>query len=197
MSKLKAVVSLGDALAQLTGRQIKKLAKKLGLDPKRNLNENQLKTAVADEGQKYIKQKNKDSDRLVGGATLAAGATGLYSAGQFIRDMLGIKTLADGTLNNTASAKSVPDKPISKPDRNKSNIKTPTKKPVTYRTEDGKVLTEKQYLKYLDQNKDRLAKIKKVAEKVSEKNKGNKGMLVNGKKRFGNTDYRKGGMVLK
>ena len=195
MSKLKAVVSLGDALAQLTGRQIKKLAKKLGLDPKRNLNENQLKTAVADEGQKFIKQKNKDSDRLVGGATLTAAGSIAYSASDFIKDMLGIKTVADATLDNTASAKSVPDKPISKPNRNKSDIKTPTKKPVTYRTEDGKVLTEKQYLKYLDQNKDRLAKIKKVAEKVA--TKGNKGMLVNGKKRFGNTDYRKGGMVLK
>ena len=183
MSKIKAIVSLGDALAQLTGRQIKKLAKKLGLDPKRNLSENQLRTAVADEGQKFIKQKNKDSDRLVGGAALTAGASVAYSAGDFIRDMLGIKTLADSTLGNTASAKSVPDKPISKPN-----------KPKTYRTEDGKVLTEKQYLKYLDQNKDRLAKIKKVAEKVSEK-KGNKGMLVKRGKRFGHTDYRKGGMV--
>ena len=104
--------------------------------------------------------------------------------------MLGIKTLADSTLGNTASAKSVADKP----NKNKSDIKPPPKKPRTYRTEDGKVLTEKQYLKYLDQNKDRLAKIKKVAEKVSEK-KGNKGMLVKRGKRFGHTDYRKGGMV--
>jgi hypothetical protein len=190
LSKLKAGFSLVDALAQLTGRQIKKLAEKLGLDPKRNLDANRLKTAVADEGQKYIKQKNKDSDRLVGGAALTAGASVAYSAGDFIRDMLGIKTLADSTLGNTASAKSVADKP----NKNKSDIKPPTKKPKTYRTEDGKVLTEKQYLKYLDQNKDRLAKIKKVAEKVSEK-KGNKGMLVKRGKRFGHTDYRKGGMV--
>ena len=92
MSKIKAIVSLGDALAQLTGRQIKKLAEKLGLDPKRNLSENQLRTAVADEGQKFIKQKNKDSDRLVGGAALTAGASAAYSAGDFIRDFLGIKT---------------------------------------------------------------------------------------------------------
>jgi len=190
LSKLKAGFSLVDALAQLTGRQIKKLAEKLGLDPKRNLDANRLKTAVADEGQKYIKQKNKDSDRLVGGAALTAGASVAYSAGDFIRDMLGIKTLADSTLGNTASAKSVADKP----NKNKSDIKPPPKKPRTYRTEDGKVLTEKQYLKYLDQNKDRLAKIKKVAEKVSEK-KGNKGMLVKRGKRFGHTDYRKGGMV--
>ena len=194
LSKLKAGFSLVDALAQLTGRQIKKLAEKLGLDPKRNLDANRLKTAVADEGQKYIKQKNKDSDRLVGGAALTAGASVAYSAGDFIRDMLGIKTLADSTLGNTASTKSVPDKPISKPNKNKSDIKPPPKKPRTYRTEDGKVLTEKQYLRYLDQNKDRLAKIKKVAEKVSEK-KGNKGMLVKRGKRFGHTDYRKGGMV--
>ena len=190
LSKLKAGFSLVDALAQLTGRQIKKLAEKLGLDPKRNLDANRLKTAVADEGQKYIKQKNKDSDRLVGGAALTAGASVAYSAGDFIRDMLGIKTLADSTLGNTASAKSVADKP----NKNKSDIKPPPKKPKTYRTEDGKVLTEKQYLRYLDQNKDRLAKIKKVAEKVSEK-KGNKGMLVKRGKRFGHTDYRKGGMV--
>ena len=190
LSKLKAGFSLVDALAQLTGRQIKKLAEKLGLDPKRNLDANRLKTAVADEGQKYIKQKNKDSDRLVGGAALTAGASVAYSAGDFIRDMLGIKTLADSTLGNTASAKSVADKP----NKNKSDIKPPPKKPRTYRTEDGKILTEKQYLKYLDQNKDRLAKIKKVAEKVSEK-KGNKGMLVKRGKRFGHTDYRKGGMV--
>ena len=33
LSKLKAGFSLVDALAQLTGNQIKKLAKKLGLDP--------------------------------------------------------------------------------------------------------------------------------------------------------------------
>ena len=193
MSKLKAVMSLGDALAQLTGRQIKKLAEKLGLDPKRNLSENRLRTAVADEGQKYIKQKNKDSDRLVGGATLAAAGSIAYSAGDCIRDFLGIKTMGDGTLKQTAKA-NVPETPKAKPNKNKSNIELPTKKPKTYRTEDGKVLTEKQYLKYLDQNKDRLAKMKKVVKKVSEQ-KGNKGMLVKKGKRFGHTDYRKGGMV--
>ena len=193
MSKLKAVMSLGDALAQLTGRQIKKLAEKLGLDPKRNLSENRLRTAVADEGQKYIKQKNKDSDRLVGGATLAAAGSIAYSAGDFIRDFLGIKTMGDGTLKQTAKA-NVPETPKAKPNKNKSNIELPTKKPKTYRTEDGKVLTEKQYLKYLDQNKDRLAKMKKVVKKVLEQ-KGNKGMLVKKGKRFGHTDYRKGGMV--
>lgn len=193
LSKLKAGFSLVDALAQLTGNQIKKLAKKLGLDPKRNLSENQLKSAVMDEGQKYIKQKNKDSDRLVGGAALTAGASVAYSAGDFIRDFLGIKTMGDGTLKQTAKA-NVPQTPKPKPNQKKSKIELPTKKPKTYRTEDGKVLTEKQYLKYLDQNKDRLAKIKKVIDKVTEK-KGNKGMLVKRGKRFGHTDYRKGGMV--
>ena len=165
MSKIKAIVSLGDALAQLTGRQIKKLAEKLGLDPKRNLSENQLRTAVADEGQKFIKQKNKDSDRLVGGAALTAGASAAYSAGDFIRDMLGIKTMGDSTLKQTAKA-DVPETPKSKP----KIPEKPQSKPKTKSQEELK---------------------KSVKKAVN----ANKGKLITNKKRFGHTDYRKGGMV--
>ena len=153
------------AFVSLTGRQIKKLAEKLGLDPKRNLSENQLRTAVADEGQKFIKQKNKDSDRLVGGAALTAGASATYSAGDFIRDMLGIKTMGDATLKQTAKA-DVPETPKSKP----KIPKTPKSKPKTKSQEELK---------------------KSVKEAVN----ANKGKLITNKKRFGHTDYRKGGMV--
>ena len=195
MGKIKAVVSLADAVAQLTGRQVKKLAEKLGLDPKRNLSENRLRTAVADEGQKYIKQKNKDSDRLVGATTLAAGVSTAYSVGQFFRDMLGIKTMGDATLKTPKAKADVIKKPVSKPSK-KSTVKTPPSKPKIYKTIDGKVLTEQQYLEYLDEGQDITAKNKTILEKVTG-NKGNKGMLVNNKKRFGNMDYRKGGMVIK
>ena len=130
------------------------------------------------------------------GASAAVVAT--YSATDFIHDLLGIKKahapdlgLSKQNQSKESSKASLKSETISTP--KKSNVKSPLKKPKTYRTEDGKVLTEKQYLKYLDQNKDRLAKIKKVAERI----KGNKGMYIKGKKRTGHTDYRKGGMVYK
>jgi len=175
MSKIKAIVSLGDALAQLTGRQIKKLAEKLGLDPKRNLSENQLRTAVADEGQKFIKQKNKDSDRLVGGAALTAGASAAYSAGDFIRDMLGIKTMGDSTLKQTAKA-DIPETPKSKP----KIPETPKSKPKPPEKPKSKPKTKSQ---------------KELKKSVKKAVNANKGKLITNKKRFGHTDYRKGGMV--
>jgi len=194
MGQIKALVSLADAVAQLTGKQIKKLAYKLGMenDILKNMSPNQIKTAVLDESQKYLRNKRKIENRIVGTTALAGAAPAAYSVGQFIRDMLGIKTMGDGNLKTPKAKADVIKKPVSKPSK-KSTVKTPPSKPKTYKTIDGKVLTEQQYLKYLDEGQDITAKNKTILKEVT----GNKGMLVNNKKRFGNMDYRKGGMVIK
>ena len=51
----------------------------------------------------------------------------------------------------------------------KKPVSKPTPKPKSYRTVGGYRLTEKQYLKYLDQGKDYLDKIKNTLKKVSGK----------------------------
>jgi len=186
------------AINNLTKPMQIRVLKKLGIYVPKDAPGRTAKAAGITVGKIRVAAKEA-SDQWKGGVKgvgASAAAVAAYSASDFIHDLLGI---------NTAEAPELPKQNQSKESSNaslksetistlkKSNVKSPLKKPKTYKTEDGKVLTEQQYLKYLDQNKDRLAKIKKVAEKV----KGNKGMYVKGKKRTGHTDYRKGGMVYK
>ena len=124
------------------------------------------------------------------GASAAVVAT--YSASDFIHDLLGIgkadaPELPKQKTSSNASLKSETTTGLKKP-----NVKLPVSKPKMYKTVGGVKLTEQQYLKYLDEGKDYLDKIKKTVKKVA----GSKGMYVKAKKRTGHTDYRKGGMVL-
>ena len=167
MSKIKAILSLADGVAQLTGKQIRRLAYKLGMenDVLEGMSANQIKTAVLDESQKYLRNKRKIDNRIVGTTALAASAPAAYSVGQFFRDMLGIKTMGDSTLKQTAKA-DVPETPKSKP----KPPEKPKSKPKTKSQEELK---------------------KSVKKAVN----ANKGKLITNKKKFGHTDYRKGGMV--
>jgi len=177
MSKIKAILSLADGVAQLTGKQIRRLAYKLGMenDVLEGMSANQIKTAVLDESQKYLRNKRKIENRIVGTTALAASAPAAYSVGQFFRDMLGIKTMGDATLKQTAKA-DVPETPKSKP----KIPETPKSKPKPPKKPKSKPKTKSQ------------EELKKSVKKAVN---ANKGKLITNKKRFGHTDYRKGGMV--
>jgi len=99
MGKIKAGMKLADFLAQATGRQLNKLGTKLGMDKDilDNLSDNQVKGAILDESQQYMRNKRKNINRRVGAA--AAGGAATYGVVDFIHDMLGISSVADGTLS--------------------------------------------------------------------------------------------------
>ena len=99
MGKLKAGMKLADFLAQATGRQLNSLGSKLGMDKDilDGLSSNQIQGAILDESQQYMRNKRKNINRRVGTAAVAGAAT--YGVVDFIHDMLGISSVADGTLS--------------------------------------------------------------------------------------------------
>jgi hypothetical protein len=182
------------AINNLTKPMQIKVLKKLGIYVPKDAPGRTAKEAGITVGKIRVAAKEA-SDQWKGavkGVGTSAAIVAGYSASDFINDLLGIKTMGDGNLKTPEAKADVIKKPVSKPSK-KSTVKTPPSKPKTYKTIDGKVLTEQQYLKYLDEKQDITAKNKKILKKIT----GNKGMLVNNKKRFGNMDYRKGGMVIK
>ena len=114
MGKLKAGMKLADFLAQATGRQLNKLGDKLGLDRDilDNLSDNQVKGAILDESQQYMRNKRKTVNRRVGAAAAAGAAS--YGVVDFIHDMLGISSVADGTLSASERPKETKEKPAAK-----------------------------------------------------------------------------------
>jgi len=97
--KIKATIKLADVIAQAGGRQINRLMSKLGMDKDilEGMSENQVKGAILDEAQKYMRNKRKNTNRRVGAA--AAGGAAAYGVADFVHDMLGISSVSDGTLS--------------------------------------------------------------------------------------------------
>ena len=103
------------------------------------------------DAQKFLNSKFK-REQVKGGAKVAAVGGGLWAASNFMKAKLGVyPVVASGSGSKTSS------------------VSKPTPKPKSYRTVGGYRLTEKQYLKYLDQGKDYLDKIKNTLKKVSGK----------------------------
>ena len=114
MGKIKAGMKLADFLAQATGRQLNRLGSKLGMDKDilDNLSDNQVKGAILDESQQYMRNKRRNTNRRVGAA--AAGGAAAYGVVDFIHDMLGISSVADGTLSASERPKETDKKPAAK-----------------------------------------------------------------------------------
>lgn len=174
---LKAGVKLADVIATATGRQLNRLGSKLGMDKDmlKGMNENQIKSAIMDEGQKYIKNMRKNQNRRTGAAFYGGlGATGAaYGVSDFIGDMLGIKKMGDSTLkadkakkkkDNSTKPKGADPKGLMKPKKKveqpkkKPNIppKAPPSKPdsVKKKAEDKKKKTTQLYMKEKKTGKD-------------------------------------------
>ena len=168
MGKLKAGMKLADFLAQATGRQINKLGSKLGMDKDilEDMSENQIRGAILDESQQYMRNKRKNVNRRVGAA--AAGGAATYGVVDFIHDMLGISSVADGTLSaeerkprdNTKTKKKAKAKSDSK------SVDAPPRKP------------------------------KRKSKSDSKSNSGVTFTFDTVKRRTGKQDLRKGGMVI-
>ena len=114
MGKIKAGMKLADFLAQATGRQLNRLGDKLGMskDILDGLSDNQVKGAILDESQRYMRNKRRNVNRRVGAA--AAGGAATYGVVDFIHDMLGISSVADGTLSAAERSKETAEKPAAK-----------------------------------------------------------------------------------
>jgi len=178
---LKAGVKLADVIATATGRQLNRLGSKLGMDKDmlKGMNENQIKSAIMDEGQKYIKNMRKNQNRRTGAAFYGGlGATGAaYGVSDFIGDMLGIKKMGDGTLkadkvkkkkNNSTKPNGADPKGLMKPKKNtvepfKKKVEQPKKKPNIppkapptrpKKAEDMKKKTTQLYMKEKNTGKD-------------------------------------------
>ena len=193
MGKLKAGMKLADFLAQATGRQLNRLGSKLGMDKDilDGLSSNQIQGAILDESQQYMRNKRKNINRRVGTAAAAGAAT--YGVVDFIHDMLGISSVADGTLSAAERERlddKKPDptpKPASKESKSKDLPKTlPKPKP-----------KRKPLPKNLPKPKPKRGNKKEEKSGVQfkfETTNKNKGGMV--KSRTGPQDFRKGGMVL-
>ena len=122
MGKLNAAMKLGDVVLQATGRQLNRLGSKLGMDKDilSGMSENQVRGAILDESQKYMRNKRRNTNRRVGAA--AATGAAAYGVGDFIHDMLGISSVADGTLSASERSKSVKKKPTGMSDRKKKPV---------------------------------------------------------------------------
>jgi len=129
MGKLNAGMKLGDIVLQATGRQLNRLGSKLGMDKDilSGMSDNQVKGAILDESQKYMRNKRRNTNRRVGAA--AATGAAAYGVADFLHDMLGISSVADGTLSASERAKSAKKKPTGMSDKKKKPVaKKPTKK---------------------------------------------------------------------
>lgn len=127
--KLNAALKLGDVVLQATGRQLNRLGSKLGMDKDilDGMSENQVRGAILDESQKYMRNKRKNTNRRVGGAAVTGAAA--YGVADFVHDMLGISSVGDGTLSAAERAKPAKRKPTGMSDRKKKPAAK--KKPVT------------------------------------------------------------------
>jgi len=130
MGKLNAGMKIGDIVLQATGRQLNRLGSKLGMDKDilKGMSENQVKGAVLDESQKYMRNKRRNTNRRVGAAAVTGAAT--YGVADFLHDMLGISSVADGTLSASERPKAAKKKPTGMSDKKKKPVakKTPKKK---------------------------------------------------------------------
>ena len=196
MGKLKAGMKLADFLAQATGRQLNRLGSKLGMDKDilDNLSDNQVKGAILDESQQYMRNKRRNTNRRVGAA--AAGGAAAYGVVDFIHDMLGISSVADGTLSAEERSKGTDEKPAAKtkpktgPRESKANDMPKTMpKPKPKRK-------PKPMPKTLPESKPKRPKKEKsdVEFKFETVNKNRGGSVTKSSK--GTQDFRKGGMVL-
>lgn len=189
MGKLKAGMKLADFLAQATGRQLNKLGTKLGMDKDilNNLSENQVKGAILDESQQYMRNKRKNINRRVGAA--AAGGAATYGVVDFIHDMLGISSVADGTLS-AGERKNKNDR--------KSKKKTDTASGERYLKADSKTVSPPPRKPKRKTDSKTVSppprKPKQKSEKKSES--GVTFVFDTIPRRKGAQDYRKGGMVL-
>jgi len=176
MGKLKAGMKLIDFIAQATGKQLNKLGSKLGMDKDllEGLSENQVKGAILDESQKYMRNKRKNINRRVGSAAAAGAAS--YSVADFIHDMLDISSVADGTL----SAEEL--------ERNKNYYKKEKKS--TPKSESKTISAPPKKPKRKTKSETVLPPPRKP------KQSGVTWNFETTKKRTGASDYRKGGMVL-
>ena len=129
MGKLNAGMKLGDIVLQATGRQLNRIGSKLGMDKDilSGMSDNQIKGAILDESQKYMRNKRRNTNRRVGAA--AATGAAAYGIADFLHDMLGISSVADGTLSASERSKPAKKKPTGMSDRKKKPAaKKPTKK---------------------------------------------------------------------
>ena len=168
MGKLNAGMKLGDIVLQATGRQLNRLGSKLGMDKDilSGMSENQVRGAILDESQKYMRNKRRNTNRRVGAA--AATGAAAYGVGDFIHDMLGISSVGDGTLSASERAKTNNKKPKtlpkSKPAKKKKPMPLPKSKPKRYNMKNKGTGTAAQRLKEIEKNKV-LDKVKKAAAK--------------------------------
>lgn len=131
MGKLNAGMKLADIVLQATGRQLNRLGSKLGMDKDilSGMSENQVKGAILDEAQKYMRNKRKNTNRRVGAA--AATGAAAYGVGDFIHDMLGISSIGDGTVQAKPAKKPTSKSPKPRPKNapKKVNMVGPKPKP--------------------------------------------------------------------
>ncbi len=134
MGKLNAGMKLGDIVLQATGRQLNRIGSKLGMDKDilSGMSDNQIKGAILDESQKYMRNKRRNTNRRVGAA--AATGAAAYGIADFLHDMLGISSVADGTLSASERSKPAKKKPAAKPKaktdpRKDKQIPLPKRKP--------------------------------------------------------------------
>jgi len=175
-SKLKAGLKLVDVIAQAGGRQLNRLGSKLGMDKDilEGMSENQVKGAILDEAQKYMRNKRKNVNRRVGAA--AAGGAATYGVVDFVHDMLGISSVADGTLSAAERKGKSDTKPKAAKNGRKDTPPVPKPKPKR-KLEKPKTLPK-------SKPKRESNGVEFRYEVVKKKSKG------------GSIDYRKGGMIL-
>ena len=185
MGKVKAGMKLADFLAQATGRQINTLMSKLGMDKDilKGLSDNQVKGAILDESQQYMRNKRKNTNRRVGAA--AAGGAAAYGVVDFIHDMLGISSVADGTLSAAERAKGS--------DSDARKDKKPKTKPKTAPKE-GKQVTCQKPFQSLSPSKPMPKTLPQSKPKRPQKSKNNNGVTF---VFTGSRDFRQGGLVHK
>jgi hypothetical protein len=166
MGKLNAGMKLGDIVLQATGRQLNRLGSKLGMDKDilKGMSENQVKGAILDESQKYMRNKRRNTNRRVGAAAVTGAAA--YGVADFLHDMLGISSVGDGTLSASERAKTNNKKPktLPKSKPKKKPMPLPKPKPKKYNLKAGGKGTAAQRLKEIEKNKV-LDKVKKAAAK--------------------------------
>ena len=186
MGKLKAGMKLADFLAQATGRQINTLMSKLGMDKDilKGLSDNQVKGAILDESQQYMRNKRKNINRRVG--TAAAGGAATYGVVDFIHDMLGISSVADGTLSAAERTK--------KSDSDPRKDKGPKTKPKTAPKEGKSSDMPKTLPKSKPKRKPMPKTLPQSKPKRPQKSKNNNGVTF---VFTGSRDFRQGGLVHK
>ena len=156
MGKLNAGMKLGDIVLQATGRQLNRLGSKLGMDKDilKGMSENQVKGAILDESQKYMRNKRKNINRRVGAAAVTGAAAG-YGVADFLHDMLGISSVSDGTLSASERSKANNKKPktLPKSKPKKKAMPLPKSKPKLYNLKAGGKGTVAQRLKEIETEK--------------------------------------------